>query len=66
MIGHPMTADAWCGWVAVKAIVEAALRAQSLAPADVADALRVLRFDGHKGQPLYFDEAQRLVQPTYE
>jgi hypothetical protein len=61
-----MTADAWCGWVAVKAIAEAALRARSLAPADVADALRALRFDGHKGQPLYFDARQQLVQPTYE
>jgi hypothetical protein len=64
--GRPMTADAWCGWVAVKAIAEAALRARSLAPADVADALRALRFDGHKGQPLYFDARQQLVQPTYE
>ena len=64
--GRPMTADAWCGWVAVKAIAEAALHARSLAPADVADALRALRFDGHKGQPLYFDARQQLVQPTYE
>jgi hypothetical protein len=64
--GRPMTADAWCGWVAVKAIAEAALHARSLEPADVADALRALRFDGHKGEPLSFDERQRLVQPTYE
>ena len=33
---------------------------------DVADALRVLRFDGHKGQALYLDDAQRLVQPVYD
>jgi hypothetical protein len=24
----------------------------------------VLRFDGHKGEPLFFDNQQRLVQPT--
>jgi hypothetical protein len=64
--GRDMTADAWCGWVAVKAIAEAALHAESIAPADVADALRVLRFDGHKGEPLYFDDEQRLVQPLYD
>ena len=63
---RPMTADAWCGWVAIKAIAEAALHARSTAPADVADALRVLRFDGHKGEPLYFDDRQRLVQPSYD
>jgi hypothetical protein len=50
----------------VKAIAEAALHAESIAPADVADALRVLRFDGHKGEPLYFDDEQRLVQPLYD
>jgi hypothetical protein len=64
--GRPMTADAWCGWVAMKAIAEAALHARSTAPADVADALRVLRFDGHKGEPLYFDDRLRLVQPVYD
>jgi hypothetical protein len=64
--GRSMTADAWCGWVAMKAIAEAALHARSTAPGDVADALRVLRFDGHKGEPLYFDDRQRLVQPLYD
>jgi hypothetical protein len=64
--GRPMTADAWCGWVAIKAIAEASLHARSTAPADVADALRVLRFDGHKGEPLYFDDRLRLVQPVYD
>ena len=32
-VWRPMTADAWCGWVAVTAIAEAALNARSLAPA---------------------------------
>jgi len=64
--GRPMTADAWCGWVAMKAIAEASLHARSTAPGDVADALRVLRFDGHKGEPLYFDDRLRLVQPVYD
>ena len=63
--GRGMSADAWVGWVAVKAIVEAALRSEAAEPAALADALRTLRFDAHKGEPLYFDGAQRLVQPVY-
>jgi hypothetical protein len=64
--GRGMTADAWAGWIAVKAIVEAALRSDAATPADLASALRELEFDGHKGVPLRFDDRQRLVQPTYD
>lgn len=61
--GVPMSDEAWKGWVAVKAIVESALRAQHDEPCD---ALAALRFDGHKGRPLYFDPVTRtLVQPLY-
>jgi hypothetical protein len=64
--GRGMTADAWVGWVAVKAVVEAALRGDAATPDALATALRDLEFDGHKGVPLHFDERQRLVQPTYD
>jgi hypothetical protein len=63
--GRGMTADAWVGWVAVKVIVEAALRAEITQPHALVDALRALEFDAHKGVPLHFDEHGRLVQPTY-
>jgi hypothetical protein len=62
--GSGMTADAYGGWIAVKALVEAALR-----PAPTDDkcaALERLRFDGHKGRPLTFDPVSRaLQQPLY-
>lgn len=61
--GVPMSEEAWKGWVAVKAIVESALRARQDEPCA---ALAALRFDGHKGRPLHFDPATRtLVQPLY-
>ena len=50
-----MDEDAWFGWLAVKLIVEAALRNQPLA--------KILT-DGHKGAPLHF-ETSRLEQPLY-
>ena len=66
-VGRPMTPDAWCGWVAVTAIAEAALNARSLAPGPTSPMLlRALRFGGYKSQPLYFDARQQLVQPTHE
>ena len=63
--GRPMSSAAWAAWAAVKASTEAALRAASSDAAAVARALRRLRFDAHKGRPLFFDQAQRLVQPMY-
>ena len=57
---RPMTDDAWLGWVAVKAAVEAALR--SSGPA--CEAIRNLQFDGHKGAALAFANGV-LQQPLY-
>jgi putative membrane protein len=54
---RPMTAEAWHGWVAVKAIVEAALRGE-----DLCHELARLRFDGHKGRALSFDAATRRLR----
>ena len=60
----PMTASAWSGWFAVKALVESALRGNSGATA--CDALTRARFDGHKGTPLFFDpDTRELQQPMY-
>src|SRR5688500_3133851 len=62
--GTGMTADAYAGWIAVKAVVEAALR--PAATNDKCTALGRLRFDGHKGRPLAFDPVSRtLQQPLY-
>lgn len=55
----PMSDEAWHGWVAVKAISEAALRGD-----DICVELSRLRFDGHKGRALRFDrESRRLIHP---
>jgi hypothetical protein len=54
----------FAGWLAVKAIVEAALQAASANPDRVRDVLSELRLDGHKGRPLFFAD-RRLVQPVY-
>ena len=60
MFGRPMTAEAWHGWVAVKAVVEAALRGD-----DICRELSRLRFDGHKGRALRFDpDSRRLRHPA--
>ena len=53
--GAPMDSLAWASWLAVKIAAETALRATPL---------ERLRFDGHKGVPLWF-ENQRLRQPLY-
>jgi putative membrane protein len=58
--GRPMTAEAWHGWVAVKAIFEAAQRGD-----DICVELARLRFDGHKGRALRFDAQTRtLIHPA--
>jgi hypothetical protein len=54
--GHAMDEDAWLGWIAVKAVVESALRKSPL---------ERLRFDGHKGVPLSFGPDRVLQQPAY-
>lgn len=58
--GKHMSADAWHGWVAVKAIFEAAQRGDELC-----GELGRLRFDGHKGRALRFDpETRMLIHPS--
>jgi ABC-type branched-subunit amino acid transport system substrate-binding protein len=61
-----MTAEAWAGWMAVKAVTEATLRAkgESVPKAGLADSRA--GFDGHKGGPLAFSGPGRaLAQPLY-
>jgi hypothetical protein len=61
--GEAMTAEAWTAWFAVKALVDSALRATD---ADRCRALARARLDGHKGRPLRFDAASRVLQqPLY-
>ncbi len=56
---------AWTAWMAVKILVDAALRTgNSDSRALEKYLLQSGRFDGHKGVPLFFDAATReLVQP---
>jgi len=54
--GAPMDSLAWASWMAVKIAAELALRAMPL---------ERLRFDGHKGEPLWFGEDHCLQQPLY-
>lgn len=62
--GTGMTADAYAGWIAVKALVESALRSPDRSGRCA--ALTRLRLDGHKGRPLSFDPATRVLQqPLY-
>ena len=62
--GRPMTSDAWEAWFAVKLLVESALRADG--DDDPCDIVLRGRYDGHKGTPLTFDPATRILrQPLY-
>lgn len=55
--GAPMDPVAWASWLAVKIAAEMALRSTPL---------ERLRFDGHKGEPLWFrPEDHGLQQPLY-
>jgi hypothetical protein len=66
--GHPMTADAWTAWFAIKVLWEASLRTTSVEPRLLADFLSrdSTQFDGHKGKPLSFRSWDRqLRQPLY-
>jgi ABC-type branched-subunit amino acid transport system substrate-binding protein len=63
-----MDGGAWAGWAAVKIAADAALRAQSTAPAKLVGYLESpsTEFDGHKGWPLTFRVADhQLRQPLY-
>jgi hypothetical protein len=60
----PMSGDAWLGWIAVKALSEAAMR--RIVDAAACDEFVRIRFDGHKGSALRFDPGTReLRQPLY-
>ncbi len=55
--GAPMDSLAWASWMAVKIAAEMALRAMPL---------ERLRFDGHKGEPLWFRPKDHVLkQPLY-
>lgn len=66
--GKSMDGDAWVAWMAVKVLVEGALRTRSTEPDSIARFLGSTRarFDGHKGQPLTFRPwDHQLRQPLY-
>lgn len=63
--GDGMRSAGWLGWFAVKALGESALRARSAEPRLLRQRLLAARFDGHKGTPLSFSPAQRLMHPLY-
>ncbi|MFN2563813.1 MAG: hypothetical protein ABR499_02215 [Gemmatimonadaceae bacterium] len=66
--GADMDAAAWAGWMAMKILTEAALRARSTQAVDLTRyvARPAARFDGHKGEPLAFDRRTgELRQPLY-
>jgi hypothetical protein len=62
-----MTPVAWTSWFAVKVAWEASLEGKATNPKQLLDVLErpSTRFDGHKGEPLYFDANHQLVQPLY-
>lgn len=61
---EPMSPQAWVGWVAVKAVVEAATRSSATEPAAIAAFMRdSLEFDGQKGVALSFGKDGQLRQP---
>jgi hypothetical protein len=59
---EPMSAAAWAGWFAVKCAAEAAFRSS---PQGIAESLRTLHVDGHKGVALRFLADRTLDQPLY-
>jgi ABC-type branched-subunit amino acid transport system substrate-binding protein len=66
--GAEMDGAAWAGWMAVKTLWEASLRARSTAPSALLAHLRApsTQFDGHKGWPLSFRPWDgQLRQPLY-
>lgn len=63
-----MDGPAWAGWMAVKVLWEASLRARATDPAAIRAHLEAAgtRFDGHKGWPLSIRPRDRqLRQPLY-
>jgi hypothetical protein len=68
MFNGAMDGAAWAGWLAVKTVSEAALRARSADPTRIVAYLEApsTQFDGHKGWPLNFRRSDhQLRQPLY-
>jgi Periplasmic binding protein len=66
--GGGMDGPAWAGWMAVKLVWEASLRARTTEAADIRAYLERAgtQFDGHKGWPLSFRAwDHQLRQPLY-
>jgi ABC-type branched-subunit amino acid transport system substrate-binding protein len=66
--GAGMGGAEWAGWMAVKVLWEASLRARSTEPAAIREYLERdgTQFDGHKGWPLSFRPwDHQLRQPLY-
>lgn len=66
--GAEMDGAAWAGWMAVKAVWEASLRARTVQAAGIGAYLQrdAAQFDGHKGWPLSFRAGDhQLRQPLY-
>jgi ABC-type branched-subunit amino acid transport system substrate-binding protein len=66
--GEAMDGPAWAGWMAVKVLWEASLRARTTEVAALRAYLErgATQFDGHKGWPLSFRAGNhRLRQPLY-
>lgn len=65
---RPMDGRGWAGWMAVKILAEAALRAQTTETAELVRFLETdaAQFDGHKGYKLTFRSwDHQLRQPLY-
>ena len=60
--GRSMSSPAWHGWVATRALAEAAAAGDDT---DACRTLRTLRFDGCKGTPVVFGEDTHLDQPLF-
>ena len=62
-----MSDDAWCSWMAVKILSDAALRSRATTNVELIEwmSLPRARFDGHKGVALTFDGRRQLRQPLY-
>jgi len=65
--GSAMNDAAWLGWMAVKVAWESCVRARSEEPRAIAEYLvrDTTVFDGHKGRPLRFDPATRVLDQPY-
>jgi len=60
-----MTADAWAGWLSVKALAEAALRSATTSASALIQYFEsdAAQWDGHKGRPLSFRSWDHQLRP---